>query len=135
MSLAAPRAKIVSLEPYLFEKLSSNTAGRKNVKIVRTFSFRYLNKNRTAWDMVFVDGNHTRVEQDLLWFGQLTVGGLILFHDYTPDDAARSRCPHVYAVVNDMGERLGRVPDVLLVDAEKIGMAGFYRRKGEMPAL
>ncbi len=135
MSLAAPRAKIVTLEPYLFEKLSSNTAGFKNVTILKSFSFHYLRKNRTIWDMVFVDGNHKRVEQDLPWFNRLRVGGLILFHDYTPDDAVRSRCPHVYAVVNDMGESLGRVPDVLVVDAEKIGMAGFYRRKGETLAL
>lgn len=135
MSFAAPRAKIITLEPYYSEETRKNTAGCKNVKVVKTYSFRYLGETQVAWDMVFVDGNHKRVEQDLPWFNRLRVGGLILFHDYTPDDAVRSRCPHVYAVVNDMGESLGRVPDVLVVDAEKIGMAGFYRRKGETLAL
>jgi len=135
LSLAAPRAKIASLEPYLFEKARRNTAARANVKVVKAYSWRYLKKNRLAWDMVLVDGNHKRVELDLPWFNRLKEGGLILFHDYTPADAIRCRSPHVYAVVNDMGKSLGRVPDVLVVDSEKIGMAGFYRRRGETLVL
>lgn len=135
MSLAAPRACIVSLEPYYSEKTRSNTAGCKNVTVLKTYSFRYLKTDRVAWDMVFVDGNHRRVEQDLPWFNRLATDGLILFHDYTPEDAIRCQSPHVYAVVKDMGKCLGRVLDVLVMDAEKIGMAGFYRRKGETLAL
>ncbi len=131
LSLAAPKASIITLEPYYFEETSKAAAGCKNVTVIKDYSFRYLRKSRTAWDMVLVDGNHKRIKQDLPWFNRLKVGGLILFHDYTPADAVRSRCPHVYAAVNDMGKSLGREPDVIVVDAEKIGMAGFFRRKRE----
>lgn len=131
MSLAAPNAKIVTLDPRSCEKSLEAIAGRKNVIALKMYSFRYLKESRTAWDMVLVDGNHTRVNQDLPWFDRLKVGGLILFHDYTPEEAARSRCPPVYIAVNNMAKYLGRAPDVCVIDHERVGMAGFYRREGE----
>jgi hypothetical protein len=48
-------------------------------------------------------------------------GGLMLFHDYTPNNS-----PHVVAAVNELGIKLGREPDVSIIDKDNVGMAGFY---------
>jgi len=130
MSLAAPRARIVSLEPYLFKEAHNNTAGRGNVKVIKEWSWRYLTTTRLVWDMILVDGNHHRIVDDLPWFNRLKTGGLILFHDYTPN-----RCLRVYVAINSMAKALGRVPDVLIVDDEQFGMAGFYRQDAERLSL
>jgi predicted O-methyltransferase YrrM len=131
LSAAAPKAEIISLEPYRAEEIRKNVAHCGNVEVLRTWSWKYLSYCSIAWDMVLVDGNHKRVEADLPWFHWLTEGGLILFHDYTPAEAARGQYPQVYAAVNRLAEHLGREPDVLIQDDDLIGMAGFYRRNGE----
>lgn len=132
MSLAAPTAHIVTMspDPNHVAATRRNTEGR-SVKVLVTRSEDYLKEDETIWDMIFVDGDHKRAVYDLPWFNHLRIGGLMLFHDYTPGDAVRSACQPVYDAVNGMGERLGRAPDVLVVDTDRIGMAGFYRRESE----
>lgn len=83
-----------------------------------------------ALDLVFIDGDHNQIARDLPWFNQLRTGGLLICHDYSPS-TARSASPVVFAELNLAARRLGRPFDVTIVDDEQIGMAGFYRRKGE----
>lgn len=127
LSYACPDARIVTLEPYRFDEARRNTRRRRNITVVKEYSWRYLAAHpKATFDLVLVDGNHKKVQLDIPWFNRLACGGLILFHDYSPVTV-----PHVYRPVNNMGRRLGREPDVLLMDEKDIGIAGFYRREAE----
>jgi len=136
MALAAPLANIVTISPdeEQVQIAARNVAGR-NVAVLQTTSMAHLKVDRTEWDMVYVDGNHTRAGEDVQWFNRLKVGGLILFHDYTArvnsEIPGRKAHPEVVAAVDALGEKLGRRPDMLLVDDDGIGMAGYYRGEGE----
>ncbi len=124
MSLAST-AEITSLT---ISEAEAQTA-RQNapgVEIIVMRSWDYI-MLAGEYDMVFVDGDHKNARIDLPWFNKLSEDGLILFHDYSED-----ACPPVWAAVNKMGESLGRVPDVCVIDSRRIGMAGFYRQKGEL---
>jgi predicted O-methyltransferase YrrM len=133
LALAAPKASIVTLNPKPgeYEQAVSNLAALGNVLAVQQHSWDYLARyTGPSLDMVFVDGAHDQVERDLAWFGWLKVGGLMLYHDYSPAESRRP-CPHVYEVVRQFGATLGREPDVLVVDSRLRGMAGWYRRDSE----
>ena len=54
----------------------------------------------------------------------------MIFHDYSPL-GSRRHCPPVFEGVNELAERLGRKPDVLIIDDGQVGMAGFVRQPGE----
>lgn len=126
MAQAAPLANIVTLNPAANEipDATANLSHFQNVTIVVEKSWDYLNDyDGPTLDMVFVDGDHKRAENDLPWWSWLLRGGLMLFHDYSP-----VQCPPVYEAVNKMAVMLERDPDVLLMDTDGIGMAGFYRR-------
>lgn len=88
-------------------------------------------KFNREYGFIFVDGDHKQIKRDLPWFNRLEVGGLILFHDYSPKDSTRA-CPPVYRAINEMAKQLGRQPDVLVVDNDKVGLAGFIRQAGEV---
>lgn len=133
LALAAPKARITTLnpKPWEAERARESLAGLKNVELLEIKSWDYLDVyGGEPLDLVFVDGDHGQVERDLPWFNWLKVGGLLLFHDYTPAGGRRAT-PHVYEVVDDFAGQLGRPPDVLVVDETKNGLAGFYRREGE----
>lgn len=128
LSSACPKAEIITLEPYRFDEATRNTRGRGNITVVKEYSWDYLAAHPEAsFHLVLVDGDHQQALRDTPWFNRLVPGGLILFHDYSP-----KACPPVYQVVNAMAQRLGREPDVLVMDDEGIGMAGFYRGEREM---
>ena len=135
MSRAAPEADIVTLNPKWaeVERAQIHLRNYKNVQIVQQYSWNYLDEYMgPELDMVFVDGDHKQVIRDLPWFNWLKVGGLMLFHDYSPPGAGKRPCRPVYEEVNRMKEQLGRKEfDVLVVDKIEVGMAGFYRREGE----
>jgi hypothetical protein len=101
-------------------------AGCTNVNIIVMSSCDYFKRGAEVWDMIYVDGDHKRIAADLPWFNRLSVSGLFLCHDYTPESN-----PTVYTVLNELAARLGRMFDVSLIDDRKIGMVGFYRREGE----
>ena len=111
-----------------------NVAGL-DVAVMQTTSMKHLKLDRTEWDMIHVDGDHQRAWEDVAWFNRLKAGGLILFHDYTAkvntEIAGRKAHVQVVAAVDALGKRLGRLPDVLVVDSDGIGMAGYYRGEGE----
>lgn len=124
MAQAAPKAEIVTLNPAGHEvKAARRNLGRwPNVRLVQAASWDYLESYGGPFlDVIFVDGDHKRVAEDVPWWRWLAEGGLMLFHDYSP-----AACPPVYEAVNALGEVLGRGPDVLVLDDGGIGMAGFY---------
>lgn len=129
MAEAAPEAKIVTLNPKLHEveRARGHLAAYPNVTIRMELSWDVLAAyDGPALDMVFVDGDHQRVHLDFPWWDHLAVGGLMLFHDYSPKGSKRP-CPSVYAAVNKFAGWLGRIPDILVMDYRYVGMAGFVR--------
>lgn len=85
--------------------------------------------------MVFIDGDHQRVTDDLPFYNKLKVGGLKFHHDYCPSAeegcTGPRPCRWVYAALNDFADKMHPF-DVLLVDHNQEGIAGFYRRQGEV---
>lgn len=139
MAMAAPRASITTLNPAAGEVIQArrNLAKWPNVKVLPVASWDYFTtkaprsqeNDEELYDMIFVDGDHRHIERDLPWFNRLKVGGLMLFHDYSPADASHP-CPPVYEALNRMAEKLHGF-DVLIIDDGKTGMAGICRREGE----
>jgi len=126
MAQAAPLAEIITLNPATNEipGAVANLGGYQNVSIVAEASWDYLeNYNGHDFNLVFVDGDHKRVRLDLPWWGKIKRKGLMLFHDYSPDS-----CPPVYQAVNEMSAKLKQKLDVVILDNQKIGLAGFYKR-------
>lgn len=105
----------------------------RNVQVLHRVSWEYLKESdgTACYNFIFVDGDHKRVKNDFPFFNRLVDGGLMVFHDYSPLDSGRP-CPPVYDGVNDLAKTLGRAPDVLIVDSNKVGLAGFIRRPGEV---
>lgn len=132
MAEAAPLARLVSLNPNKPEvdTASRRLAGYKNVQMLAAYSWDYLAIAPSEWDLIFVDGDHKQVKRDLPWYNRLKIGGLILFHDYSPREAGVP-CIPVYEALEAV-RREQRAPDVELVDNNRVGMAGWYRRDGEI---
>lgn len=135
LKLAAPSALVTTLEP----DPTNRQTTRANIVdlgvVVRPEqSTAYLalteNGRGKKYDLIFVDGDHKRIRDDLPWFNRLKIGGLFLHHDYSPLESARP-CPPVYEALNEFAAKLGREPDVLVVDDTGVGLAGWYRRPGE----
>lgn len=122
---AAPDAIITTLNPAIHEATGArqSLSSYRNVTVIEQKSWDYLKTYAGPYlNMIFVDGDHKRVERDLPWWNWVVDGGLILFHDYTPHSS-----PHVCHGVDGMSELLGREPDVLLIDINDVGMAGFIK--------
>lgn len=136
LAKAAPKAQIISLTTNPAEKVQAEAFWRSqgclNITALVMASWDYLERTSAAvaCDLVFVDGDHNRIARDLPWFNRLSVGGLFLCHDYSPE-GSRAPSPIVYAELNRVAEKLGRPFDVFLVDEGKVGMVGFYRQHGE----
>ncbi len=132
MAMAAPRAWITTMSPD-GAQVAEARRHRKGwkVEVLRAASWDVLEWDKSVWDMIYVDGDHVRVARDLPWFNRLRTGGLMLFHDYTAGGDSVRGHPYVCQAVDGMAERLGREPDVLVVDSNGVGMAGLYRREGE----
>jgi len=123
---AAPLAEIVTLNPSAKEATLAikNLAPWPNVTVGTAASWDYMEGYRSPrLDMIFVDGDHKHIWRDMPWWAWVEEGGLMLFHDYSP-----RLCRPVYAAVGRLGEMLGREPDVLVMDDDGLGMAGFYRQ-------
>lgn len=98
-----------------------------NIEVVQAVSWEFLDTyTGPKLDMIFVDGNHNRVAKDMPWFNWLNDNGLMLFHDYSVDSS-----PVVFDTVNLFAAGLGRELDIKIVDSNKIGMAGLFRKDGE----
>ena len=134
MAKAAPHAQITSLTVSQAEgKAAVALMARhnlRNVQVLIKSSAEYLAEDGWTLDMVYIDGNHNAIGEDLQWFNRVRVGGLLLCHDYSSEESSRAS-PIVFRTLNEFAERLGRPLDVLIVDAGHTGMAGFYRRQEE----
>jgi predicted O-methyltransferase YrrM len=135
MALAAPRAEIMTLNP----KGTEFPRAREHLRAFRNVLVSSLSSAETLdgypgqpLDLVFVDGDHSLegVRHDCLWWEHVREGGLILFHDYSPAGSKRPN-PEVVQAVHEFAARLGRGSDVLVVDEQSVGMAGFVRREAE----
>lgn len=131
LAQAAPRATIVTLNPSPSEAVVArrNLYRFPNVSVLCRASRDHLALDVGDYDLIFVDGDHNAIALDLPWLNRLRVGGLMLFHDYSPLGSP-SPSPIVYAALGLMAERLHDF-DVLVIDDQDTGMAGFYRREGE----
>lgn len=130
---AAPLARLTTLNPKEAERKAAqkHLAAYSNIRFSAALSWDMLaDYHGPDLDMVFVDGDHGKVVMDLGWFNWLKPGGLMLFHDYSPEESGRP-CPPVYYIVNEMAAVLGRKPDVMVVDDRNVGLAGFYRQEKE----
>jgi len=135
MAFAAPHSTIVTLEPDLGKatRATQQLLRLKNVNVIRQRSWDYLaslGDGPERYDMVFIDGHHNRIARDLPWFNRLVAGGIVLCDDYSPVGAARPS-PIVFQALNMLALQLKRPFDVLMIDHERMGMAGFYRKEGE----
>jgi hypothetical protein len=70
------------------------------------------------------------VLHDAQFLNHLRTGGLILFHDYSPEGSARPS-DGCYRALNDLAEER-RPFDVLIVGSGQVGMAGWIRQEGEV---
>lgn len=132
---AAPMAEIITLNPDLAEAQIAevNLRPYQNVSVIRRKSWEYLAEQRSGspFHFIFIDGDHKRVRLDLPFWNLLAEGGLMLFHDYSPEGTWRA-CPPVYAAANDFAIEI-QPPDVLIVDDRGVGMIGFSKRSDSPP--
>lgn len=129
MAEAAPLATITTLNPKLpeFERAVKHLKLYENVTPKLVHSWDYLEGYAgEALDLIFVDGNHDQVERDLVWWDRMAPGGLMLFHDYSPDGSGRP-CQQVVEAVDAWAAANGLEPGVRVEDNRGIGMIGFYK--------
>lgn len=138
MAAAAPAAQIITLNPdeeeaatALHNLMALKLAGRVEVVIQESAAF-LADYDGEPFDLIFVDGDHKRVREDLPWWDWLNVGGWMIFHDWSPVTSHRA-CPPVFIAVNEFGDMLGREPDWQIVDNHEVGMAGFRRSDEDDP--
>jgi len=140
LARAATLADIVTLNPkkkeYPIAVANMARPAYHRVTVVQMKSWDYLAQyTGPMLDMVFVDGDHGKVAWDFPWWNWLKPGGLMLFHDYTPMRAGRP-CQPAYEAIDALQDGLDRDFDVLVVDDDDVGMAGFYKREDErLPKL
>jgi len=130
---ACPQAQIVTLNPKEKEYPHAVKAlsAYPNVTPLMVRSWDYLAQyDGKPLSLVWVDGDHERVRRDFPWWNHLHVGGLMLYHDYSPADSWRPTVC-VYDALNELREQMGRDFDVLITDDGGVGMCGWYRREGE----
>lgn len=132
MAEAAPTTPIITLNPKATEvpQARENLKPYSTVTVIQEKSWDYYARTGGSYDLIFVDGDHGQVERDLVWWDRVSSGGLLLFHDYSPDGAKRP-CQPVYDAVNLFSAEIEQPLDVLIVDEQEVGMAGFRRQPGE----
>lgn len=134
MATAAPKATITTLNPKdgEFEKARDNLKIRSTVKVVKATSEEFFTRpGGGPYDLIFVDGDHSykMVRHDAMYFNRLRPGGLILFHDYSPDGSARPSAGSFQAL-NDLQE-IYRPADIKIIGSGQVGMLGWIRQEGE----
>lgn len=135
MATAAPQAAITTLNPAdgEYEKARANLRIRSNVRVVKATSQQFYQGGSAAeYDLIFVDGDHSykMVLHDSQFFNRLRPGGLILFHDYSPDGSARPS-DGCFRALNDL-QAAHRPADVKVIGTGKVGMLGWIRQEGEV---
>lgn len=131
MKLAAPAANVTTLEPHQKRRRAVRAnITRIGVHVRAETSVAFLDVDDHLYDMIFVDGDHTHIRDDLPWYNRLVVGGLFLHHDFSPLGSSRE-CPPVFTALTEFSRVLDHAPEVLVRDLTGTGLAGWYRRAGE----
>lgn len=135
LALALPNATIITLNPHHDEAVGARKVLAQfgeRIQVVEQKSWDYLSSfDGKPFDFIFVDGDHKNVRRDFPWYQYLKVGGTMLFHDFSPNGTPRA-CPPVYRALLELKATLGREFDVLVVDDEGVGMAGFVKQEADM---
>jgi len=132
MKLAAPRATVTTLEPHqLRRKITRANIRSLGVSVRPEQSVAYLDVDDRRYDLIFDDGDHKNIRLDLPWYNRLRVGGLFLHHDFSPAGSSRE-CPPVFDTLTEFSRVLNHEPEVLVRDETGTGLAGWYRREGEV---
>ncbi len=130
MKLAAPQATVTTLEPHGDRRRRVRAAVGSLGVTVRaersTIFLRYCVEEGQKYDLIFVDGDHAKVRDDLPYWNLLRPDGLFLHHDYSPPGSKRE-CRPVWEAINTFASELGHPIDVLVQDDSGVGLAGFYR--------
>lgn len=130
MAEAAPLASITTLnqpKPAEYQQAVVHLAGYPNVVAHQIRSWDYYSRDTSNYSLVLVDGDHGQVERDFVWWTRLVSGGVILFHDYSPNGSGRP-CQPVYDALNRWIVELGREDfDVRVVDNTGVGMVGLIK--------
>ena len=129
MAEAAPNAQIATCTPrkWHVERARKNLERYENVTVHETRSQDWIQVyHGPPLDMIFIDGDHDRIEEDLFWWDLLNPGGLMLHHDYTPPDATVRPCRPVWDALNTFAEKHGP-PQLLFVGPDLEGVAGWYK--------
>lgn len=132
MATAAPLAQIITLNPKTAEVPQARHWLKPwpQVTVVEVRSQDYLPRDHGEFDLIFVDGDHAHVVDDLPYWRFVRQNGLFLFHDYSPEGSGRP-CPPVYTALNDFMVSIHQTMDVLVVDDQAVGLAGFYRSSAQ----
>ncbi|OGC95303.1 MAG: hypothetical protein A2W25_05145 [candidate division Zixibacteria bacterium RBG_16_53_22] len=135
MATAAPLAQITTLNPKdnEFEKARDSLKIRSTVRVVKSTSQDFwMARDGELYNLIFVDGDHSynMVLHDSQFFNCLYTGGLILFHDYSPNGSARPS-DGSFQALNDLQTR-HRQADIKIIGSGQIGMLGWVRREGEV---
>jgi len=136
LAFGAPDAHIVTLNPDEGEA----TAAVKNLEalvltdqievlVVKSAQYLASADEGDRYDLIFIDGDHARVRVDIPVWDLLAVGGVMIFHDYSPAGTRRA-CPPVYEACQEFAAYLGRA-DVLIVDDTGTGMIGFVKQSDD----
>jgi predicted O-methyltransferase YrrM len=138
MATAAPQAHITTLNPKdgEVEKARDNLRIRSTVKVVQKTSQQFLteieNTAPALYDLIFVDGDHSYnvVLHDSQFINYLKPGGVILYHDYSPEGSARPSAGSFLAL--DYLQALQRPADIRVIGSGQVGMLGWMRQEGEL---
>lgn len=129
LAQACPNSKIITLNSAKHEipNAKKNLINYPNVEVLCKVSWDYIDEyDGPDFSMIFVDGDHVRVGKDMPWWCRLAKGGLMLFHDYKVEEI------YVHYAVDTLGIKLGREPDIMIIDTDNTGMAGFYKKEEEI---
>ncbi len=135
MATAAPKASVTTLNPKdgEFERARDTLKIRSNVQVIKSTSQDFWKtKEDELYDLIFVDGDHSyhMVLHDSQFFNCLRPGGLILFHDYSPDGSTRPSAG-TYQALNEIQAKY-RQADVKVIGSGIVGMLGWMRREREI---
>jgi predicted O-methyltransferase YrrM len=133
MANAAPRAHIVTCTPNPVHVVYAreNLKPYPRVEVREARSVDLLNAyHGPLLDMLFIDGDHEAVADDMPWWNWLKPGGLMFHHDYSPADSPLRPCRRVWDVLNGWAEHAHPF-DVRIADENREGMAGWYRCEDE----
>ena len=138
MQHAAPKAHVMTCTPnpnHVIIARRNLAAHFPAIEVVETKSVDWLDHiSDNTLDMVFIDGDHEAVRDDLPFYNKLKVDGLKFHHDYCPDrpECTGPRpCRWVYEALNEFADKMHPF-DVLMTDHNREAVGGWYRQEGEV---